>query len=240
MQHQQVDLVDTELARALLKAVQRLVVAVVADPDLRLQEHLRAVKPGVAHRFSDLPLVAVGSRRVDMPVAASQCGLDCGSGLLRKGLEHSQTKSWHLDFVVQRGKLHPPTLRPADHMREALSLPRTSSPPTELGPQRAPDASSGQRASDAASCPGIARWAAADARLAAPGWRDDEPGQISGAVLAWDGAGAPGGAAKARARRGERRTRRRAAAPLDQVRLNSATDQVRSSRHHIPRSGPQV
>ena len=31
----------------------------------------------------------------------------------------------------------------------------------------------------------------------------------------WDGAGAPGGAAKARARRGERRTRRRAAAPGD-------------------------
>jgi len=34
-------------------------------------------------------------------------------------------------------------------------------------------------------------------------------------VRAGDGAGAPGGPPKARARRGERRTRRRAAAPLD-------------------------
>jgi hypothetical protein len=34
--------------------------------------------------------------------------------------------------------------------------------------------------------------------------------------IGWDGAGAPGGASpKARARRGERRTWRRAAAPLD-------------------------
>src|SRR5437773_9343137 len=38
VQEQQVDLVDAELAGALVEAVQRLVVAVVADPDLRLQE----------------------------------------------------------------------------------------------------------------------------------------------------------------------------------------------------------
>jgi hypothetical protein len=40
VQDQQVDLVDAELPGALLKAVQRLVIAVVADPDLRLQKHL--------------------------------------------------------------------------------------------------------------------------------------------------------------------------------------------------------
>ena len=41
VQDQQVDLVDAELTGALLEAVQRLVVSVVADPDLGLQEDLR-------------------------------------------------------------------------------------------------------------------------------------------------------------------------------------------------------
>ena len=46
MQDQQVDLVDAELAGALVERVQGLVVAVVADPDLGLDEHLVAVEPG--------------------------------------------------------------------------------------------------------------------------------------------------------------------------------------------------
>jgi hypothetical protein len=57
VQDQQVDLVDSKLAGALVEAVQRLVVAVVADPDLGLQKDLRAVQARTAHRFSDLPLV---------------------------------------------------------------------------------------------------------------------------------------------------------------------------------------
>ena len=40
VQDQQVDLVDAELPGALLEGVQRLVVAVVADPDLGFQEDL--------------------------------------------------------------------------------------------------------------------------------------------------------------------------------------------------------
>ena len=40
VEDQQVDLVDAELAGALLEAVQSPVVSVVADPDLGLQEHL--------------------------------------------------------------------------------------------------------------------------------------------------------------------------------------------------------
>ena len=43
VQDQQVDLVDAELAGALVEGVQRLVVAVVGDPDLGLDEDLRAV-----------------------------------------------------------------------------------------------------------------------------------------------------------------------------------------------------
>jgi hypothetical protein len=38
VQDQQVDLVDAELAGALVEGVQRLVISVVADPDLGLQE----------------------------------------------------------------------------------------------------------------------------------------------------------------------------------------------------------
>ena len=43
MQDQQVNLVDPQLAGALLETVQCLVIAVVADPDLGLQKHRRAV-----------------------------------------------------------------------------------------------------------------------------------------------------------------------------------------------------
>jgi hypothetical protein len=41
VEEQQVDLVDTKLAGALLEAVQGFVVSVVANPDLRLKEDLR-------------------------------------------------------------------------------------------------------------------------------------------------------------------------------------------------------
>ena len=44
VEDQQVDLLDAELARALLEPVQRLVVAVVGYPDLRLHEDLGAVE----------------------------------------------------------------------------------------------------------------------------------------------------------------------------------------------------
>ena len=42
VQDQQVDPVDAELGGALVEGVQRLVVAVVTDPDFRLDEHLVA------------------------------------------------------------------------------------------------------------------------------------------------------------------------------------------------------
>jgi hypothetical protein len=44
VQDEQVDLVDAELGGALLEPVQRLVVAVVGDPDLRLDEDVGAVE----------------------------------------------------------------------------------------------------------------------------------------------------------------------------------------------------
>jgi len=60
VQDQQVDLVDAELARALVEGVQRLVVAVVGDPDLGLDEDVRAVDVGKAEestqRLADLAI----------------------------------------------------------------------------------------------------------------------------------------------------------------------------------------
>ena len=102
VQDQQVDLVDAELAGALLEAVQGLVVAVVADPDLGLQEHLTAVHPGGGDRLADLPFVAVGGGGVDVAVAGLQRGGHRGPGLLRRGLEHPESEGGQGDAVVQR------------------------------------------------------------------------------------------------------------------------------------------
>jgi thioredoxin reductase (NADPH) len=59
VQNEQVDLVDTELAGALVEGVQRLVVAVVADPDLALDEHVAAVDARAADSLCHLALVTV-------------------------------------------------------------------------------------------------------------------------------------------------------------------------------------
>src|SRR4029079_15353846 len=76
VEDQEVDLLDAELARALLEPVQRLVIALVGYPDLGLQEPLRAVKARRAHRVADLALVAVGGGSVDQAVPLAQRGLD--------------------------------------------------------------------------------------------------------------------------------------------------------------------
>jgi hypothetical protein len=68
MQDQQVDLADADLLGALLETVQRLVVPVIADPDLGLDEHLGPVDAGPGDRLADLTLVAVRA-------AASMAGI---------------------------------------------------------------------------------------------------------------------------------------------------------------------
>jgi hypothetical protein len=102
MQEQQVELIDAKLAGALLKRVQRGVVAVVADPDLRLKEHVIAGDARAADAFAHLLLVEVGRRGVDEAVAVAQCRLDCGGGLLGRGLKDAQAEGGHRDAVVQR------------------------------------------------------------------------------------------------------------------------------------------
>ena len=105
VQDQQVDLVDAELGGALLEAVQRLVVAVVADPDLGLDEDLVAGQAGAVDGLADLALVAVRRGGVDVPVAGRERRLDGCAGLVGRGLEDPEPEGGHLDAVVQ-GQLH--------------------------------------------------------------------------------------------------------------------------------------
>jgi hypothetical protein len=48
--------------------MQRLVVAIVTDPDLGLDENLGTIDAGAADACPDFPLVAVGGGGVDVPV----------------------------------------------------------------------------------------------------------------------------------------------------------------------------
>jgi len=101
VQDQQVDLVDAEFAGALVEAVQGFVVAVVADPDLRLEEDLGPVEAGFGDGLADMAFVAVGGGDVDVPVAGRQRRLDGGAGLVGRGLEDAEAQRGHLDAVVQ-------------------------------------------------------------------------------------------------------------------------------------------
>ena len=72
MKDEQVELVDAELAGALVERVQGFVVAVVADPHLRLDEDLVAGDSCAADAVADLTLVGVGGGGVDVPVAEAE------------------------------------------------------------------------------------------------------------------------------------------------------------------------
>src|SRR4051794_22784526 len=69
VEDEEVDLVDAELAGALVEGVQRLVVAVVADPDLGLDEHVVTVDAAALDGVADAAFVGVGGGGVDVPVA---------------------------------------------------------------------------------------------------------------------------------------------------------------------------
>jgi hypothetical protein len=69
VEDEQVDLVDAELAGALVEGVQGLVVAVVGDPDLGLDEDLGSVDTGAADGLAECTLwpVAAGRRSAGGP-----------------------------------------------------------------------------------------------------------------------------------------------------------------------------
>lgn len=101
VQEQQVDLVDAELASALVERVQRLVESVVADPDLRLDEDLVPGETGLADRVADAALVRIRSRGVDQPVPGRKGRGDGFFRLGRRGLEDAEAEDRHHDAVVQ-------------------------------------------------------------------------------------------------------------------------------------------
>ena len=101
VQDQQVDLVDAELAGALVEGMPSLVVAVVGDRDLGLDEDLRTSEARAADGLPHLTLVTLRRRRIDVPVAGGQRHLDGGKGLVRRRLEDTEPESRNLHAVVQ-------------------------------------------------------------------------------------------------------------------------------------------
>jgi hypothetical protein len=96
---------DAELSRALVERVQRLVVAVVADPHLGLDEHLSPIQAGAADTLADLSLVEVRRRGVYEAIAHAQRFDDRSRGHLRRSLEDTETERRHPHTVVQ-GHVH--------------------------------------------------------------------------------------------------------------------------------------
>src|SRR4029453_1201838 len=101
VQDQQVEGVDAELAGALVEGVQGLVVAVVADPDLRLDEDLVTGEVRPVDRLADLALVQVRGSGVDVAVADLQSGCHGVPGLGGGGLEDAEAERGHRDAVVE-------------------------------------------------------------------------------------------------------------------------------------------
>ena len=101
VQEEEVDVVESEATQAAVEADESLVMAVVADPELRRDEHLAALDPGTVDRLADFTFVPVGGSGVDQAVAGCNRALDGGHSLLRRALEDAEAEHWHLDAVVQ-------------------------------------------------------------------------------------------------------------------------------------------
>jgi hypothetical protein len=96
----EVEDVDAEFGGGLVEGVQGPVVAVVVDPDLRLDEGLLAGHARASDRFAHFAFVEVRGGGVDVAVARRQGGRDRVGGLLRRGLEHAEAEGGHDDPVV--------------------------------------------------------------------------------------------------------------------------------------------
>jgi len=121
---EQVELLDAELACALVEGVQRLLVAVVGDPDLGLEEDVGAVEPGRTDRLADLALVAVGGGGVDVAVAGVERGSDRVAGLVGRRLKDAQAEGPQFDAAVEReGRDGDYGVRPAGRLPVGLGLP---------------------------------------------------------------------------------------------------------------------
>jgi hypothetical protein len=87
------DPADDGLAGALVEGVQRLVIPVVAHPDLGLREDRRPAALRRAHRFADLALAAVCGGRVNVPVADERSAVGQSASRLPSN-RRGQQVSW--------------------------------------------------------------------------------------------------------------------------------------------------
>jgi hypothetical protein len=78
------------------------IVAVVADPHLRLNEHLVAGDAGVTNAFTDFTLIEIGSGGIDEPIADRQGVRDGPHGFDGRALEHAEPEGGKFNAVVQR------------------------------------------------------------------------------------------------------------------------------------------
>ncbi len=101
MKDEHVDLLDAQLAGTLFKAVQRLLIAVVVDPDLGLDENLRPLDPRSPDRLSHAAFVSIRRGGVDMAVTDAQRFSDRCLGLIGWRLEHAKSQRGHRDTIVQ-------------------------------------------------------------------------------------------------------------------------------------------
>ena len=101
VQDEQINLLEAELRRRLLKSVQRLIVSVVGDPNLGLDEDVRAVEAGTAQRLPDPLFVAVGSGSVDVAVSDLEGSLHSHHRFLGRGLVDTKANLGKGDAVVQ-------------------------------------------------------------------------------------------------------------------------------------------
>src|SRR6266849_1533806 len=109
----QVNVIETELAAALLERPQPGFVPLVVVPELRRDEDLFAWDPALPNRGSEVALVPIQFRGIEQTVADLEGGRDRLAGLLaRAGLPHTEAEDWHRVPVVEgdagsEGEGHP-------------------------------------------------------------------------------------------------------------------------------------
>lgn len=81
--------------------MQRVVIAVVADPDLRLDEDLVAGDARPADTFADLLLVAIGRGGVDVAIPDAQRLRDSIGRFLWRTLKDAESQGGHFHAIVQ-------------------------------------------------------------------------------------------------------------------------------------------
>ena len=110
VEDEQVDVVQAQLGRGLLPGVEGLLVAVVGDPDLRLDEDLLARDAGFRDGLAHLALIEVRGGGVDVAVADLEGLQHGGLGFFGGRLKDAEALGGHLEAVVQRdqGPEHSP------------------------------------------------------------------------------------------------------------------------------------